>query len=227
LQICKCVKDYKNSTTRWSFFYATFKCRTTALFCKKIIHALPSSSCCCFLCSCNWAKEKTKDGLHKSGEIVGKAGSEVADGIAKGVEESFANNVEISGALHNNGITTGRVNISGTDSATDNVISVYLIFNKKYSGKLTAKAIGKDGLEFGRTSILVTADSGDAKYVDLIFDKRTDIDRKDLLKLEISVVHISTCTLPLLSNYHIGKKNNDIVIILFFPIPASHFHWHR
>ena len=59
-------------------------------------------------------------------------------------------------------------------------------FAKNYSCDISslAKAIGPDGLEFGRTSILVTADSGEAKYVDLIFDKRTNIDRKDILKLE-------------------------------------------
>ena len=38
--------------------------------------------------------------------------------------------------------------------------------------------------EFGRTSMLVTADSGEAKYVDLLFDKHINIDRKDLLKLQ-------------------------------------------
>ena len=72
----------------------------------------------------------------------------------------------------------------GTDSTTDNIVSVYLIFDKHFSGILTAKAIHNNGLEFGRTSMDIVADSGQAKFVDFVFDKRTDIDRNDRVTLE-------------------------------------------
>jgi hypothetical protein len=136
------------------------------------------------LSSCDWAKDKTKETLHKGGEIVGKAGSEVADGIANGVEETFANLVESSPRITASGVKFGRVKVDGTDSTTDNVVSVYLIFDKHFNGKITAKAIGEDGLEFGRAVMDVVADSGQAKFVDFEFDKRTNIDKGDKVRLE-------------------------------------------
>ena len=139
---------------------------------------------CFTITACDWAKDKAKDTLHKSGEIVGKAGSEVVDGLSKGVEESFTNLVEISPRISGNGIRIGRVTVTGTDSTTDNMVSVYLIFDQKYSGKITAKALDSDGLEFGRTSIDIVADSGSARFVDFEFDRRTNIDRNDQVRLE-------------------------------------------
>jgi hypothetical protein len=136
------------------------------------------------LTSCNWAKDKTKDTLHKGGEIVGKAGSEVVDGVAKGVEDSFANIVEASTRITGNGIKLGRVTVNGTDSTTDNIVSVYLIFDKHFEGKITAKALDNNGLEFGRVTMDIVADSGQAKFVDFEFDRRTNIDRNDRVRLE-------------------------------------------
>ena len=134
--------------------------------------------------SCDWTRNKAKDSLHKGGEIVGKAGSEVVDGVAKGVEESFANLVETSTGITSNGIRLGQVKVYGTDSTTDNIVSVYLIFDKRFAGRMTAKAIDNNGLEFGRASMDIAADSGQAKFVDFVFDKRTNIDRNDRVKLE-------------------------------------------
>jgi hypothetical protein len=139
---------------------------------------------CLVLSSCNWAKDKTKKTLNKGGEIVGKAGSEVAEGISKGVEETFTISIEKSKRLDSSGIKLGRVSISGTDSSTDNVVSVYLIFDQKYTGIIMAKAIGQDGLEFGRTSVNISADLNEARFVDFIFDRRTNLDRNDHLILE-------------------------------------------
>lgn len=41
------------------------------------------------LSSCDWAKDKAKGAIHKSGEIVGKAGSEFGSGVYKGVKKTF------------------------------------------------------------------------------------------------------------------------------------------
>ena len=52
-----------------------------------------------FFASCNWAKQKTKDTINKTGEVVAKTGSEFADGVQKGVEKTFENEVAISADL--------------------------------------------------------------------------------------------------------------------------------
>lgn len=133
---------------------------------------------------CDWAKEKTKDSIHKAGEIAAKTGSEFADGVKEGVTESFSNVVMVSDALSKAGVQVGRVIIKGTDSTTDNLVSVYLIFSKDYDGRLLAKAIDADGTEFGRSKVLVSAKADDAKFIDFVFDPRTNIDRNDKVTIE-------------------------------------------
>lgn len=134
--------------------------------------------------SCNWAKEKTKDTLHKGGEIIAKAGSEVADGVRTGIDESFTNLVKLSSALTSNGLTVGRVLVAGTDSTTDNQVSVYIIFEKAFDGVILARVLDKNGLEFGRAKQQVTVAAGDAKFVEFIFDPRTNIDKGDQVILQ-------------------------------------------
>ena len=134
--------------------------------------------------SCNWAKDKTKQTIHKGGEIAGKAGSEVADGIRQGVEESFSNLIEISPNLVSRGIHVGRILVSGTDSSTDNKVSVYMIFDSNFDGQITAKAFDKKNKEFGRTRTNVVAGADEAKYIDFLFDQRTNLDRGDKVRLE-------------------------------------------
>lgn len=132
-----------------------------------------------FLSACNWAKEKTKESIHKTGEIVAKTGSEFADGIKEGVNESFSNIIKLSDSLGRSGIKLGKVLITGTDSTSDNIVTAYIIFEKGYEGKLIAKAFDENGVEFGRASVMVTAEPDDAKYYDFQFDHRTNIDRND------------------------------------------------
>ena len=53
------------------------------------------------LSSCNWFKQKAKDTVNKSGEIVAKTGSEFVDGVSKGVEKTFQNTVIFSNKIKN------------------------------------------------------------------------------------------------------------------------------
>jgi len=132
-----------------------------------------------FLISCDWAKDKAKKGVNKTGEAVAEAGSEFADGVRKGVNESFSNIVSLDTTLKAKGLTLGRTTVRGTDSSSDNILSAYLIFEKDFKGKLTARALDNNRLEFGRASITITSAAGEAGYHDFIFDKRTNIDRDD------------------------------------------------
>ena len=79
--------------------------------------------------SCNWAKQKTKETINKSGEVAAKTGSEFIDGVSKGVEKTFENKVQISDALSKDGLHVGKVLIQSSDSATDNKLVAYLIYN--------------------------------------------------------------------------------------------------
>jgi len=134
--------------------------------------------------SCNWAKDKAKDAANKTGEAVAKTGSEFADGVAKGIQKTFSNEVTLSDNLRTNGLKTGKIIIASTDSTTDNILSVYLIFDKDFNQQLSIKVFDEQGLEYGRTNQLISAKAGEAKYVDFIFDKRTNIDGKGKISFE-------------------------------------------
>ena len=132
------------------------------------------------IASCNWAKDKA----NKTGEAVAKTGSEFADGVAKGIQKTFSNEITVSDNLKTNGLKTGKIIITSTDSTTDNILSAYLIFDKDFDQPLLIKIFDEQGLEYGRTNQLVSAKAGEAKYVDFIFDKRTNIDGKGKISIE-------------------------------------------
>lgn len=136
------------------------------------------------LFSCDWAKRKTKETVNKSGEIVAKTGSEFVDGISKGIEKTFQNEIEISPTLTTDGLETGKIIISSTAGATDNVLLIYFIFNQDFERKITVKVFDENGREYGRKSEIIMEKADEAKYVDFTFDRRTNINGKGKLTLE-------------------------------------------
>ena len=136
------------------------------------------------LCSCNWAKQKTKDGVNKTGEVVGKTGSEFVNGITKGVEQTFQNKIEFSPQLVAAGLKSGKITIHGTDSSSDNVLTAYLIFDGDINQKVMVKAYTEAGEECGRVRQEINGVKGEAKYADFVFDKRTNIDSKGKITFE-------------------------------------------
>jgi hypothetical protein len=133
--------------------------------------------------SCDWAKQKAKNTVHKTGEVVAEAGSEFADGVKKGVSNSFSNMAIVTDSLSLKGVRLGKIAVNGTDSTSDNVFSAYIIFEKGFDGKITAKALDKEGIEFGRAFCMIKVTPGDAGYFDFRFDSRTNIDREDKIIL--------------------------------------------
>jgi hypothetical protein len=134
--------------------------------------------------SCNWVKERSKDTIKGTGEVVGKAGSEFASGVAKGVGQTFRSKIAVSDSLVQAGLTIGEITIGSADSMNDNNLSVYLIFNKAIDRVVTAKVFTEDGLEYGRVTQRIKGAMGTAGFVDFVFDKRTDISLKSKITLE-------------------------------------------
>jgi hypothetical protein len=138
----------------------------------------------CLSASCNSFKEKSKSTINKAGEVVAEAGSEFADGIKKGVEKTFASQVVFSADLTKKGLQAGKVIINSTDSSTDNILSVYLIFGDNINQQVTLKVFTEAGQEYGRVTQTVKGNKGEAGYTDFIFDKRTNIDGKGKITFE-------------------------------------------
>ena len=124
------------------------------------------------------------DRLSNSTEKIGETAGDMVKGIESGVKKARAINLSYTESLTAKGISNGKVTLRNDKEGTDNLLSVYLIFSKKFKGKITAKAYDNQGLEMGRSSIKVEGQNGDASFYDFHFDKRTNIDRDGRIVLE-------------------------------------------
>ena len=133
------------------------------------------------LCSCS--SSSVKETIHQAGDAAGQAAGEFIEGASKGVEKAFDVTVAPSDALVARGIRLGKCTVANDTTGTDNVLRVYVIFEKDFSDTLLAKAFDGD-LEMGRSFAAVKGKSNEAAFVDFRFDKRTNIDSKNRLTLE-------------------------------------------
>lgn len=136
------------------------------------------------LVSCDWAKDGTKKAIHKTGEIIGKSGSELGDGIYKGVKKTFKNDVKISDELTKAGIELGELVINSTDNSSDNVLTAYVIFNEDFDQKIVIKVFNENGKEYGRLTEKVKGEKGKTQHIDFTFDSRVNIGVKGSITIE-------------------------------------------
>lgn len=134
--------------------------------------------------SCNWTKDKSKKAINKTGVIVGKTGSEFGDGVYKGVKKTFENDVKVSAQLKAKGLDLGEVLINSSGSATDNVLTTYIIFNDKFDQEITIKIFDQNGKEFGRLKEHLKGEKDEAKHFDLTFNKHVNIGSKSSITIE-------------------------------------------
>lgn len=136
---------------------------------------LVSAGVCTLMLLAACSGDHVKEKLNKAGDAAGQAVGELATGVSAGVEKAMGVNVEVSPALTEKGIIKGKVIVSDS-SATDNMLSVYMIFPKGFDGEMTARVFDQGNAEMGRSKVKVTAAGEEAKYVDFVFDKRTNLD---------------------------------------------------
>ena len=124
------------------------------------------------------------DRLSNSTERIGETAGDMVKGIETGVKKARAINITYTKSLSTKGITNGKVSLKNDKEGTDNLLSIYLIFSKKFKGKVSAKAYDNQGLEMGRSFVQIDVEGGDAGFYDFHFDKRTNIDRDGKVVLE-------------------------------------------
>lgn len=135
-----------------------------------------------FIFSCS--TDNIKEGINKAGDVAGQTAGEFIEGASKGVEKAFDVKVNLSDDLKKKGLEFGKTYITSDSLSTDNLLMVYIIFNQDYSDTLKAKVYDDKQLEMGRTTTIVTAKKDEAKFVEFHFDKRTNIDSKNVLTVE-------------------------------------------
>lgn len=129
------------------------------------------------------ASEKSQASLNATGEKVGKTTTAFIKGVTKGVDETFKNNLELAPLLAEAGISTGQYKVSSVGDGKRNRLSVYLIFDRTVTRQIFVRLIDAEGNEYGRTSATVKGNSGEARYVDFIFNPPTEIERRGTIQL--------------------------------------------
>jgi len=127
--------------------------------------------------SCGQIKSKTKEVIGKTGETVGEGTSEFVNGVSKGVDQTFECEVEIDQTLVGQGLKVGKFYIP--DSAGTNcTLSAFVSFEKDFNRNITISVFDEKGKEYGRTSKWIENKAGEGKYIDFVFDIRTDIESR-------------------------------------------------
>lgn len=115
---------------------------------------------------------------HSTGKKVGEAGTEIVTSIKEGIDKNLECSIELSPALQNKGLKTGKFVIN------DDTLSVYFIFDTDIDQNVIARLTDKDGKEYGRVSQTITGKKAEAKFTDFVFDKRTHIESKSKIVIE-------------------------------------------
>ena len=135
--------------------------------------------------SCNKIKNKSKEALNKSGEVVGKSATEFFEGVGDGVQETLGLKILLSDTLKEQGLSLGKATYStDTNSVKNNLLTIYLISEKDFNSTLKFKVFDENKLEIGRSQINVDLKKGDADYFDVRFNKRTDIESKSIIEIK-------------------------------------------
>jgi len=134
--------------------------------------------------SCGRVKEKVRETINKSGETVGKTTTEFFEGVSEGIDKTLQCELSLSNSLMEKGLKTGKFSIENSEGGRNNLLTVYLIFDRDFKHFVTAKAFDKNGLEVGRAKIEIEGKTDEAAYFEFTFDKRTYIEVKSKIVLE-------------------------------------------
>lgn len=132
---------------------------------------------------CGRVADGTRDALNKGGEIAGTAATEVVEGVATGVEKSWAMDVRLSATLKSRGLSIGKTTAESGAGGMENRLIVYLIADSAFSDTISAVALDQEGVEMGRARTLVHLGKGAADYWEFTFQDRTDLERKSRIDL--------------------------------------------
>ncbi|MDG5491921.1 hypothetical protein [Psychroserpens sp. SPM9] len=137
------------------------------------------------LVSCERVKTKTQETINAGGEVVGKSATEFVEGVSEGIDKTLEAKLKLSPELQKKGVKTGKFTIADNpQGGNDNMLTLYIIFDKDYDDIMFVKVFDKNGLETGRAKLEVKGAKGDANYFDFTFNERTEIEYRSLIVIE-------------------------------------------
>ena len=129
------------------------------------------------LLGCDRVKHTAKDTLRRTSETVGQSATVVADGLATGAQHE-AVQIALSPALRARGLQLGKSFLASNDSvrAGRPQLSLYVIFNRGFSDTVRVRVLDNQGLEYGRSRLLLRGRADEARPVPVRFDPHTSFE---------------------------------------------------
>lgn len=130
------------------------------------------------------------DALKKEGkeasESVSEGVGEVVKGTNSGLDKSIntANVVPADSAAFAKVLSIGRTEKFFSEDEKTKRVSIYLISNKAYKGKVKLKAFDANQKEIGRSAVDVSLQDDDAQYFDFKFDSRIPLLQADYFTID-------------------------------------------
>lgn len=117
------------------------------------------------------------EGTEAAGSLSEGTG-QVVKAVGGGFEKSLGQvKLSVNEGLQASGVAATRAALASRDEEQQNVhgVSVYLIFEKAYTGPLELRAYDAQGAEIGRSRMEFNEAEPTARYVDFVFDRRTPL----------------------------------------------------
>lgn len=121
------------------------------------------------------AAEAVKKEGKEAAETLAEGTGEVVKGIGTGIEKGFKE-VKLSAneTVAAAGMSATRAT-RGEDGTAAHTVTVYVTFEKAWTGGLELRAFDAQDREVGRVKVEVEEKDGNGRYVDFVFDPRTPL----------------------------------------------------
>jgi hypothetical protein len=121
------------------------------------------------------AAEAVKKEGKEAAETLAESTGEVVKGLGAGIEKGYKEvKLEAHESLAPQGLTVTRA-ARGEEGTAANTITVYMSFEKAWSGTVELRAYDVAGREVGRAKTELAEKASNARYVDFRFDPRTPL----------------------------------------------------
>ena len=134
--------------------------------------------------SCNTLQKTALETDSDSTSTVEESTSSFMDGISEGIYEKFTCTFELTDNKKFANISFGEYKLASSDSAKNNILSVYTIFNETVDTTVNVTVFDIEGTEYGSTTFKLSGSLLDPQNVDIIFPKEVEISQQSTFKLK-------------------------------------------
>ncbi len=110
--------------------------------------------------------------------------SSFMDGMSEGIYDKFTCTIAYDDNDKFSSVSFGEYKLSSSDSAQNNILSVYTIFNETVDTTVHVTVFDIEETEYATTTFKLSGSLLDPKNVDIIFPNEVEISQQSTFKLE-------------------------------------------